>query len=129
MEDLDPELTLNPVLAAKIELERQRGLDARRVGGRANGRPGASTAAGMPGAFARLGINIQQRNSQGDVGPPKPPAQRYLANVDNMLTTTPPPAGAGAKGAADEASWEASVPNAGLKGGHTMEKNRRRPYV
>lgn len=105
MEDLDPEIAVNPVVAAKLELERQR-RDASR-----KGKHKASTAPGAPGAFARLGISVDDHKK----GPTKPPEQRYLASVDRMLAAAADPGG-GAKGSADVASIKGSQVNHVLKG-------------
>jgi len=51
MEDLDPDLTMNPVLLAKIAIERERGLAPKKKGNAGGGR-------GATGGLKRLGINL-----------------------------------------------------------------------
>jgi len=74
MEDLDPELKLNPVIVAKIELEKE----AARKGGKGGKGKKAAGAYG-PGALKRLGINITPTAT------PAEKKQAGLKGIDVML--------------------------------------------
>ena len=81
MEDIDPEIAVNPVLRAKMAMENE---------GKRKGRHGiASNAPGAPGAFSKLGIVIDPPKGKDDKS--KPLGQSYLKDVDKMLTTPQPP--------------------------------------
>ena len=73
MEDLDPELKLNPVIIAKMEFEKEQ---ARKKGGK-----GGKKAAGGygPGALKRLGINITPQST------PVEKKQMGLKGIDVMI--------------------------------------------
>jgi hypothetical protein len=70
MEDLDPELTLNPVILAKMEMQRARGAKKNGKGKKANA---------PVGAFKKLGIRIS--GSQ----PEEPQTKRGLKQIDYAL--------------------------------------------
>ena len=74
MEDFDPDLTLNPVILAKMEFERNKHRAAK---GKAKGRLGGGAG---PGALARLGLRISRHQ-----GPPEPAAKAGLKTIDAMI--------------------------------------------
>ena len=99
MEDLDPEMTINPVMAAKMEMENNQG-----------GRGGRRRApVGAPGALGKLGITLSPVEKK-----PVPKGEKYLKNVDKMLEKSTPVGSVGTA-ASPEPSRVAPQKN-GIKG-------------
>uniref|UniRef100_A0A7S3ETH5 Fibronectin type-III domain-containing protein n=1 Tax=Haptolina ericina TaxID=156174 RepID=A0A7S3ETH5_9EUKA len=72
MEEHDPELVMNPVLLARMQLERDN--ERKRKGGKAGGGTGRS------GGLARLGITIKHENAEE-----KDPKKAQMTQVDTFL--------------------------------------------
>ena len=64
-EDLDPEITLNPVQIERIHIQRRRADEAKRKAAEARAREKKAKGGGTGnvGALAKLGLSIQQRAS------------------------------------------------------------------
>ena len=73
IEDFDPELKLNPVILAKLEVERMRRF-------KKNRKPGGPVWRGGPGALARLGITLAKEE-----GKKAEPKKLNMKNIDVML--------------------------------------------
>ena len=79
MEDFDPELQLNPVILAKLEVERNKAHAARRKG---KGHKGTG-ADGVPGALARLNFRLSLKEKKVEE-----PKKANMKNIDFMLQRT-----------------------------------------
>jgi len=78
MEDFDPELTVNPVILAKMAYERERAGRKRRKGKHGAGGP---VWRGGPGALARLGLKIVAKAPKEE----GPKTLRGLKEIDVMI--------------------------------------------
>ena len=79
IEDFDPELKLNPVILAKMEVERLKGFNKGK-----KGKKGGPVWRGGPGALARLGITLEQKKEE----PPEQKRKANMRNIDVMLQKT-----------------------------------------
>jgi hypothetical protein len=77
LEDFDPEMRLNPVILAKLEVER---LKAARRRGKKPGKGGGPVWRGGPGALARLNFKMEKEGEKE-----KEPKKANMKTIDVML--------------------------------------------
>lgn len=83
MEDLDPELAINPVMRFKIAMSRERANERRRA---RKGGKGATSTAGSAGALKKLNINLEGKAAKGSKDKPAMELPgSYLKAVDQTL--------------------------------------------
>ena len=109
MEDFDPELTINPVILAKMEFEKRQKQKRRGKGA------GPAVWRGGPGALARLNFRIDAKKSD------EPPGKRGLKNIDMMIAHQDAPEGGSSSRSGREASRRpAPAPKEDKDFGRTM---------
>lgn len=98
MEDVDPELMINPVVAARMQREREERQRARLMHGKRGGAWGGGGGAGRygaRGALARLGLRVSERRDpkREELSPRSRGRKQYLHDVDQMVHQRSPTVG------------------------------------